>query len=110
MKKYVNSFEVTGFVAVDAEIRQLASSSVARFPPLHRPDGQERQRTEAHLRTGQCGSVAQERERPDAGTPRQGHARNRQGLLQAYRVGRQGDRRDPPACHPRSHRHLHPRP
>lgn len=32
MKKYVNSFEVTGFVAVDAEIRQLASSSVARFP------------------------------------------------------------------------------
>lgn len=32
MKKFVNSFEVTGFVAVDAEIRQLASSSVARFP------------------------------------------------------------------------------
>ena len=32
MKKYVNNFEVTGFVAVDAEIRQLASSSVARFP------------------------------------------------------------------------------
>ncbi len=32
MKKYVNSFEVTGFVVVDAEIRQLASSSVARFP------------------------------------------------------------------------------
>ncbi len=32
MKKHVNSFEVTGFVAVDAEIRQLASSSVARFP------------------------------------------------------------------------------
>ncbi len=32
MKKYVNTFEVTGFVATDAEIRQLASSSVARFP------------------------------------------------------------------------------
>ena len=32
MKKHVNNFEVTGFVAVDAEIRQLASSSVARFP------------------------------------------------------------------------------
>lgn len=32
MKKHVNNFEVTGFVAVDADIRQLASSSVARFP------------------------------------------------------------------------------
>lgn len=31
MKTYVNTFEVTGFVATDADIRQFASKSVARF-------------------------------------------------------------------------------
>lgn len=32
MKKVENSFVVTGFVSKDAEIRQFATSSVARFP------------------------------------------------------------------------------
>lgn len=32
MKKYVNSFAITGFVATDAEIRKFQTSSVARFP------------------------------------------------------------------------------
>lgn len=32
MKKIENSFVVTGFVAKDAEIRQFANTSVARFP------------------------------------------------------------------------------
>ena len=32
MKKLENSFVVSGFVSVDAEIRQFDSASVARFP------------------------------------------------------------------------------
>ena len=32
MKKLENSFVVSGFVGVDAEIRQFDSASVARFP------------------------------------------------------------------------------
>lgn len=32
MKKLENSFAVSGFVSVDAEIRQFDSASVARFP------------------------------------------------------------------------------
>lgn len=47
-----NSFNLSGFVAVNANIRNFEKNSVARFPPLHQPHGNQRRRN--HPQVGPC--------------------------------------------------------
>lgn len=52
MKKYENTFAVTGFLGKDAEIRQFTTSSVARFSMAvsrQEKNGEEEKRTSAFM-------------------------------------------------------------
>ena len=87
MKKIENNFTVSGFVGKDAEIRQFANASVARFSLAV---GEERRGNQPRIGFHEYGGMAQERAHRIIRQAHQGHVAHRRGFLQARGVDRQG--------------------
>lgn len=86
MKQIENNFAVSGSVGKDAEIRQFANASVARFSLAVRPSGEERRGNETCVRFHQRGSLAQQRQHRFACPNHQGYPAHSGGLFQTRRM------------------------
>ena len=87
MKQIENNFAVSGFVGKDAEIRQFANASVARFSlavSRQERSGEETKRVSARFH--QRGSLAQQRQHRFAYPNHQGYPAHSGGLLQTRRM------------------------
>ena len=91
MKQIENNFAVSGFVGKDAEIRQFANASVARFSlavSRQEKNGEETKRVSAFI------NVEAWRSNTSTAHPdNQGRSADRGGLLQTRRVDRQRRRK-----------------
>ncbi len=90
MKKIENNFTVSGFVGKDAEIRQFANASVARFSLAvgrQEKNGEETNRVSAFMNM-EAWRKNEHTESFDKLTKR--HVAHRRGFLQARGVDRQG--------------------
>ena len=89
MKKIENNFTVSGFVGKDAEIRQFANASVARFSLAvgrQEKNGEETNRVSAFMNMEHGARTST----PNHSTSSPRHVAHRRGFLQARGVDRQG--------------------
>lgn len=86
MKQIENNFAVSGFVGKDAEIRQFANASVARFSLAVSRQEKSGEETKTCVRFHQRGSLAQQRQHRFACPNHQGYPAHSGGLLQTRRM------------------------